>query len=45
MSFREELHAIEAVIAGQGLAICNNVLVKSELACGCLIQNKNLACG
>ena len=27
LSFREELHAIEAAIAGQGVAICSNVLV------------------
>jgi hypothetical protein len=30
--FREESHAIEAAIAGQGLAICSDVLVAPEQA-------------
>ena len=30
LSFREELHAIEAVIAGQGVAICSDVWVGRE---------------
>lgn len=38
LSFREELHAIEAVIAGQGLAICSDVLVGAELADGTLLR-------
>jgi LysR family glycine cleavage system transcriptional activator len=38
LSFREELHAIEAVIAGQGIAICSNVLVGAELANGTLVR-------
>jgi LysR family glycine cleavage system transcriptional activator len=38
LSFREELHAIEAVIAGQGLAICSDVLVGRELANGTLVR-------
>jgi LysR family glycine cleavage system transcriptional activator len=37
MSFREELHAIEAAIAGQGVAICSTVLVQPELASGTLV--------
>jgi LysR family glycine cleavage system transcriptional activator len=37
LSFREELHAIEAVIAGQGIAICSDVLVGPELASGTLL--------
>jgi LysR family glycine cleavage system transcriptional activator len=37
LSFREELHAIEAAIAGQGLAICSDVLVGPELASGALV--------
>jgi LysR family glycine cleavage system transcriptional activator len=37
LSFREELHAIEAAIAGQGLAICSDVLVRPELANGVLV--------
>ncbi len=32
LSFREELHAIEAVIAGQGIGIFSDVLVARELA-------------
>lgn len=32
--FREELHAIEAVIAGQGIAICSDVLIGPELKNG-----------
>lgn len=38
LSFREELHAIEAAIAGQGLAICSDVLVGPELASGTLVR-------
>jgi LysR family glycine cleavage system transcriptional activator len=38
LSFREELHAIEAVIAGQGLALCSDVLVGPELSNGTLIR-------
>jgi DNA-binding transcriptional LysR family regulator len=43
LSFREELHAIEAVIAGQGIAICSDVLVARELAMGVLVKALNLA--
>ncbi len=38
LSFREEAHAIEAAIAGQGLAICSDVLVSHELSTGALVQ-------
>ena len=38
LSFREELHAIEAAIAGQGLAICSDVLIGPELANGTLVR-------
>jgi LysR family glycine cleavage system transcriptional activator len=38
LSFREELHAIEAVIAGQGVAILSDVLVARELASGALVK-------
>ena len=38
LSFREELHAIEAVIAGQGIGICSDVLVAHELAKGILVK-------
>jgi LysR family glycine cleavage system transcriptional activator len=34
LHFREELHAIEAVIAGQGIAICSDVLIGPELSSG-----------
>jgi LysR family transcriptional regulator, glycine cleavage system transcriptional activator len=37
LSFREELHAIEAAIAGQGIAICSDVLIAPELASGALV--------
>ena len=37
LSFREELHAIEAALAGQGVAICSDVLIASELASGALV--------
>lgn len=37
LTFREELHAIEAAIAGQGVAICSDVLVAPELAGGALV--------
>ena len=43
LSFREELHAIEAVIAGQGVAICSDVLVGQELAQGSLIRLSNIS--
>jgi len=38
LSFREELHAIEAVIAGQGIGIFSDVLVAHELASGALVK-------
>jgi LysR family transcriptional regulator, glycine cleavage system transcriptional activator len=37
LSFREELHAIEAAIAGQGIAICSDILIAPELADGRLV--------
>jgi LysR family transcriptional regulator, glycine cleavage system transcriptional activator len=37
LGFREELHAIEAAIAGHGIAICSDILVKPELASGDLV--------
>lgn len=41
--FREELHAMEAMIAGQGIAICSDVLVARELQSGSLVKVHNLA--
>ena len=38
LNFREELHAIEAVIAGQGIGIFSDLLVASELAAGTLVK-------
>jgi LysR family glycine cleavage system transcriptional activator len=38
LSFREELHAIEAVVVGQGIGIFSDVLVGPELASGALIR-------
>jgi LysR family transcriptional regulator, glycine cleavage system transcriptional activator len=38
LSFREELHAIEAVIAGQGIGIFSDVLLAHELASGTLVK-------
>ncbi len=43
LSFREELHAIEAVAAGQGIGIFSDVLVASELASGTLVKTFNLS--
>jgi len=42
LAFREELHAIEAAISGQGIAICSDLLVAPELASGALVQVSNL---
>jgi LysR family glycine cleavage system transcriptional activator len=38
LSFREELHAIDAVVAGQGIAICSDVVVGRELESGALVK-------
>jgi LysR family transcriptional regulator, glycine cleavage system transcriptional activator len=38
LSFREELHAIDAVIDGQGVAICSDVVVSNELRSGLLVK-------
>ncbi|MGE0724444.1 MAG: LysR substrate-binding domain-containing protein [Alphaproteobacteria bacterium] len=38
LTFREEAHAIDAAIAGQGIAICSDVLVARELAAGTLVK-------
>jgi LysR family glycine cleavage system transcriptional activator len=38
LSFREELHAIEAVIAGQGVGIFSDALVAQELSSGTLVK-------
>jgi LysR family glycine cleavage system transcriptional activator len=38
LSFREELHAIDAVVGGQGVAICSDVVVSNELSSGVLVK-------
>lgn len=38
MKFHEELHGIEAIIAGQGLGLCSDVLVARELRDGRLLR-------
>src|SRR5262245_5456096 len=43
LSFREELHAIEAVIADQGIGIFSDVLVAQELAAGTLVKAFDLS--
>ena len=41
--FREELHAIQAVIAGQGVGICSDILVRHEIASGELVRVSDVA--
>jgi LysR family glycine cleavage system transcriptional activator len=43
LSFREELHAIDAVVAGQGIAICSDVVVRHELESGSLVKAHDLS--
>jgi LysR family transcriptional regulator, glycine cleavage system transcriptional activator len=43
LSFREELHAIDAVIGGQGGAICSDVVVRNELRSGLLVRAHQLS--
>jgi LysR family glycine cleavage system transcriptional activator len=43
LSFREELHAIDAVVAGQGVALCSDVVVDGLLRSGALCQAHPLA--
>ena len=38
LRFSEEPHAIEAAVAGQGVALVSDVLVRRELASGALVQ-------
>jgi LysR family glycine cleavage system transcriptional activator len=42
VNFREELYAIEAVIAGQGISILSDVIVARELASGVLVKALDL---
>jgi LysR family glycine cleavage system transcriptional activator len=43
LSFREELHAVEAVIAGQGVGIFSDALVAHELSAGTLVKAFDLS--
>ena len=43
LSFREELHAIDAVVGGQGIAICSDVVVRHELEGGKLVRAHDLS--
>ena len=43
LTFSEELHAIDAVIAGQGIGLFSDVLVAPELASGVLVKLLELA--
>ena len=38
LSFREELHAIEAAAAGQGIAVSSDILLAEPLEAGTLIK-------
>ena len=42
-TFREELHAIDAVIAGQGIGVVSDVLAARELATGELVKVLDLS--
>ena len=42
LKFREELHAIDAVVAGQGIAICSDVVVGDHLRNGTLVRAHDL---
>ena len=43
LSFREELHAIDAVMAGQGIAICSDVVISRHLESGALVRAHELS--
>ncbi|MBD9667189.1 LysR family transcriptional regulator [Variovorax beijingensis] len=43
LSFREEIHAIDAVVAGQGVAICSDIVISRELESGTLVKAHPLA--
>jgi LysR family glycine cleavage system transcriptional activator len=38
LSFREELHAIDAVLAGQGIGLCSDIVVADDLCTGTLVK-------
>jgi LysR family glycine cleavage system transcriptional activator len=43
LSFREDLHGIEAAVSGYGIAICSDILVARELTDGRLVQVSDLS--
>jgi len=43
LSFREELHAIDAVAAGEGIAILSDIVVGQELKTGGLVKAHDLS--
>ena len=43
LSFREELHAVEAVLAGHGIGLCSDIVVADDLASGILVKAIDLA--
>ncbi len=43
LSFREELHAIDAVVAGQGIAMFSDIVVGRELRSGVLVKAHDLS--
>ena len=43
LSFREELHAIDSVIAGHGIGICSDVLIGRQLQTGSLVHTLPLS--
>ncbi len=43
LSFREELHAIDAVAAGEGIAILSDIVVGRELKSGALVKAHDLS--
>jgi LysR family transcriptional regulator, glycine cleavage system transcriptional activator len=43
LSFREELHAIDAVAAGQGIAMLSDVVVSRELKSGVFVKAHDLS--
>jgi len=38
LSFREDLHAIDAVVSGQGVGLCSDLVVSNELKNGLLVK-------
>ena len=43
LCLREELHAIEAVVGGQGVGMCSDILVARELEVGALVKVSELS--